>query len=105
MDNLFDVMADITNPQAKRLRPIVGKYSMQLDIDGVLVDVTYDVEGWNTPATENDPAEAEYVEIRTAKVGTVDVSTLKKGATATTTSEGEAGTWVPLGFLVIRSEK
>jgi len=39
------------------------------------------------------------------QVGTVDVSTLKKGATATTEATGEAGTWVPLGFLVIRSEK
>jgi hypothetical protein len=74
MDNLFDVMADITNPQPNRPRLVKpGKYSMQLDIDGVLVDVTYDVEGWNTPATENDPAEAEYVEVRTAKVNGVCV--------------------------------
>jgi hypothetical protein len=73
VDSIFDFMRDVTNPPNRPQPPRVGKYSIHLDIDGVLVDVTYDVEGWNTPATEYQPAEAEYVEVRSAKVNGVCV--------------------------------
>jgi hypothetical protein len=76
MYGLDELMRDMTLPP--RRPPPVGRHATQLDIDGVLVDVTYNLVGWNTPATEIEPAEAEYAELITAHVGGVDVMPLEQ---------------------------
>lgn len=76
MYGLEDLMRDMTQPPRKQ--PAVGRNAVQLDIDGVLVDVTYNLVGWNTPATEIEPAEAEYAELVTAHIGGIDVMPLEQ---------------------------
>lgn len=76
MYGLDELMRDMTQPP--RSKPPVGRHATQLDIDGVLVDVTYNLVGWNTPATEIEPAEAEYAELVTAHIGGIDVMPLEQ---------------------------
>lgn len=52
----------------------LGRYCATFTIEGLEVDVTYDLDGTNLPATECDPPECEYPVLVSAELGGVDIT-------------------------------
>ena len=62
----------ITAPPARA--PKRGAHLATLTVDLIDIDVTYNVEGGNYPATEYEQAESTYAVLVTATVGGVDIT-------------------------------
>ena len=73
-DNFLRDLAEIARPLIAPKPKPRGAYSATLTVDGLDVDVTYDIEGRDLRATECDPRECEYAVLVTAAIGCVDIT-------------------------------
>lgn len=77
-DNFFRDLANIVRPLSAPKPKPRGAYSATLTVDGLDIDVTYDIEGQDLRATAYDPSEREYATLVTAAIGCVDITPWSK---------------------------
>lgn len=77
-NRFFREAADIARPLSAPKPKPRGAYRATLTVDGLDIDVTYDIEGQDLRATAYDPSEREYATLVTAAIGCVDITPWSK---------------------------